>query len=487
MTTFNKLFSFGRQDVQMALIVTRREVRDSFRDWRIIIPIIILTLVFPGLANFTAAQLLRFTEQFGAELISERLIPFLLLVVGFFPMSFSLVIALETFVGEKERKSLEPLLATPLTNTQLYMGKMLAAIIPPMSTSYLGIAVYLIGLMITIGWVVPADLFVQIILLSTIQGVIMVAGAVIVSSQTTSVRAANLLASFIIVPIALLLQFEAIVMFWGNNEGLWWLIVALLVTAVILVRMGVKIFNREELLGRDIDQLRLKWIISLGWDRFSGRSSTGRYPHLIEWYRETLAILKTLRQPVVLLLIALVGAVALGVSLTQVYSLPPAIQSNLSSEIMADNISNIGILLSRLSPLIFFQNVRVLALMALLGIFTLGVSDVLIFVLPWALIGFLGGQLSLAGENPFTFFAVAILPHATVELPALLLGTAAILRWHTTVMAPPPDRTVSESWLLGAADFGRILVGLVIPLLIISALIEAHITPNILSQVYGGG
>jgi uncharacterized membrane protein SpoIIM required for sporulation len=54
-------------------------------------------------------------------------------------------------------------------------------------------------------------------------------------------------------------------------------------------------------------------------------------------------------------------------------------------------------------------------------------------------------------------------------------------------MAPPPDRTVSESWLLGAADFGRILVGLVIPLLIISALIEAHITPNILSQVYGGG
>jgi uncharacterized membrane protein SpoIIM required for sporulation len=154
---------------------------------------------------------------------------------------------------------------------------------------------------------------------------------------------------------------------------------------------------------------------------------------------------------------------------------------------MADNISNIGILLSRLSPLIFFQNVRVLALMALLGIFTLGVSDVLIFVLPWALIGFLGGQLSLAGENPFTFFAVAILPHATVELPALLLGTAAILRWHTTVMAPPPDRTVSESWLLGAADFGRILVGLVIPLLIISALIEAHITPNILSQVYGGG
>ncbi|MFZ0547547.1 MAG: ABC transporter permease subunit, partial [Candidatus Promineifilaceae bacterium] len=209
MTTLTNPINFSRQDLQMALIVTRREVRDSFRDWRIIIPIVILTLVFPAIANFTASWLLNFTEQFGAELISERLVPFLLLVVGFFPMSFSLVIALETFVGEKERKSLEPLLATPLTNRQLYLGKMLAAIIPPMSTSYLGIAVYLVGLVLTIGWVVSAELFIQIILLSTIQGVIMVAGAVIVSSQTTSVRAANLLASFIIVPIAMLLQFEA--------------------------------------------------------------------------------------------------------------------------------------------------------------------------------------------------------------------------------------------------------------------------------------
>jgi ABC-type Na+ efflux pump permease subunit len=279
MTTLTNPINFNRHDWHMALIVTRREVRDSFRDWRIIVPIIILTLVFPAIANFTASRLLNFTEQFGAELITERLVPFLLLVVGFFPMSFSLVIALETFVGEKERKSLEPLLATPLTNKQLYLGKMLAAIIPPMSTSYLGIAVYLVGLIITIGWVVSAELFIQIILLSTIQGVIMVAGAVIVSCQTTSVRAANLLASFIIVPIALLLQFEAVVMFWGNYDGLWWLIAALVVTAVLLVRMGLKIFNREELLGRDIDQLRIRWIITQVWNRFTGRPAEGDYPN----------------------------------------------------------------------------------------------------------------------------------------------------------------------------------------------------------------
>jgi hypothetical protein len=96
----------------MALIITRREVRDAFRDWRIIIPIVLLTLFFPLLMNFTAGRMLRFVSDYGAELVGTRLMPFLLLVVGFFPTSFSLVIALETFVGEKERRSLEPLLAT---------------------------------------------------------------------------------------------------------------------------------------------------------------------------------------------------------------------------------------------------------------------------------------------------------------------------------------------------------------------------------------
>ncbi|MCC7209456.1 MAG: hypothetical protein IT323_19255, partial [Anaerolineae bacterium] len=34
-----------------ALIVTRREMRDSFRDWRIMLPIFMMTLVFPALAQ----------------------------------------------------------------------------------------------------------------------------------------------------------------------------------------------------------------------------------------------------------------------------------------------------------------------------------------------------------------------------------------------------------------------------------------------------
>jgi ABC-type transport system involved in multi-copper enzyme maturation permease subunit len=221
----------------MALIITRREVRDSLRDWRILAPIIILTLFFPVLMSVTARLAINWLASYGAPLIGTRMIPFLLLIVGFFPIS--LVIALETFVGERERRSLEPLLATPLSDGQLYLGKTLAATVVPLMASYLGITIYVIGLYATIRYFPPGPLLLQIFLLTTVEALVMVSGAVVVSSQTTSVRAANLLASFIIVPMALLVQVQAAVMFWARYDVLWWIVLALFVADLILIRMGV--------------------------------------------------------------------------------------------------------------------------------------------------------------------------------------------------------------------------------------------------------
>lgn len=486
MATISKPNTFNRSDLRMALLITKREVRDSFRDWRIIIPIVILTLVFPALATLTARVLFNFTAQYGAGLVGDRLIPFLLLIVGFFPMSFSLVIALETFVGEKERKSLEPLLSTPLTNSQLYVGKVLAALIPPMITSYLGITVYLIGLSIAANWAIPTGLFIQILLLSTLQGIIMVAAAVIVSSQTTSVRAANLLASFIIVPIALLLQLEAIVLFWGNSDGLWWLIVALVVTAVIFIRMGIKIFNREELLGQDIDTLRVTWTLRQFWDRVFAREGDGRYPGPISWYRETLTLIPNLGLPSGTLLISFVGAIFLGFFLSSQYPIPEEIQSTLSGADIAANISNLQYMFAKLPFSIFMQNIRVIIIAAFLGIITFGVTDILIFMLPWLIVGFLGGQLTISGGNPLTFLLAAIVPHAIFELPALLLASGAALHWHASILARPENGSIGENWINRAADFCRLFIGLVIPLLLIAAFVEAYITPRVILLVYGG-
>jgi len=126
-----------RSSLSTALIITRRELRDSLRDWRVTIPILILTMIFPFLMDFTATTVRNFALQYGGQnaIIAERLNPFLLMIVGFFPISFSLIIALETFVGEKERNSLEPLLSMPVSDAELYLGKMLAALTLPTMAS----------------------------------------------------------------------------------------------------------------------------------------------------------------------------------------------------------------------------------------------------------------------------------------------------------------------------------------------------------------
>ena len=198
----------------MGLLV-RRELRDTFRDWRMVTPIVLLTLFFPVLMTWTAGVAQNFVNRFGTPLIGERLIPFLLLIVGFFPMSFSLVIALEAFVGERERKSLEPLLSTPLTDGQLYVGKMIASLVPALLAAFLGIGVYLTGLFVFRGWAPPPILLAQVLTLTTMEGVVMVAGAVVISSRSTSVRAANLLASFIIIPMAILVWWLLYRTRWG--------------------------------------------------------------------------------------------------------------------------------------------------------------------------------------------------------------------------------------------------------------------------------
>jgi ABC-type transport system involved in multi-copper enzyme maturation permease subunit len=106
------------------------ETCDMFRIG-IIIPIAGLTVFFPFLMNFTAKQVVGYVQQYGANLLATRFIPFLLMIVGFFPITVSLVIALESFAGESERHSIEPLLSSPLTDLQLYLGKLLASLVPP--------------------------------------------------------------------------------------------------------------------------------------------------------------------------------------------------------------------------------------------------------------------------------------------------------------------------------------------------------------------
>lgn len=52
------------------------------------------------------------------------------------------------------------------------------------------------------------------------------------------------------------------------------------------------------------------------------------------------------------------------------------------------------------------------------------------------------------------------------------------------MIAPASHQTISESWLAAAADFARVLLGIVLPLLLLAALVESFITPWVVFAVY---
>ncbi|MEP7357771.1 MAG: stage II sporulation protein M [Anaerolineales bacterium] len=472
--------SEARRSISGAMLITRREVRDQFRDWRIIVPVVILTLFFPLLMNFTASQAVGFVERYGAPVIGQRLVPFLLMIVGFFPISVSLVIALESFVGEKERHSLEPLLSSPLSDAQLYIGKTVAAMLPPLFASYLGITVYLVALTITIGWRANPVLLVQILALTTIQALVMVAGAVVISAQTTSVRAANLLASFIIIPMAMLVQGESLIMFWAQYDVLWWVIVGLLIVTAVLIRMGVRLFNREELLGRDIDEINLR----AGWRTFAG-AFRGPGRGLRQWYRmEVGPTVRRLALPAGLVALALLTAILVGYRYAAIYRLP-LVASNLNG-IEANfntNLAQLGFVSAGGAAWVFFTNLRALLIATALGIFSFGVLGVVLLMVPLGLTGFFAGQVALIGLSPLQFFAAFILPHGIFEITAAVLEGAAILKLGASVIAPPRGKTLGEGWLMALADWAKISLGLVAPLLVVAALVEVFVTPLVVSAV----
>lgn len=482
------------------LTLTRREILDSLRDWRILLPIFVLTLAFPLLMNFITVRTQNmFYERWGVEGIERRLLPLMLMVVGFFPVSVSLVIALETFVGEKERRSLEPLLLTPLSDLQLYLGKTLAALLLPLVAGCLGITVYT-AVLWRQGWHPSSVLLIQILVLTAAEALVMVSGAVIISSQTTSVRAANLLASFVIIPMALLVQGESIIILQAGNAILWDVLAFLIVVDVMLVRMGIRLFNREELLGREIDELNVGnlWRMfrrHLGWERWLFGLDLARVPRPWRWLgtlvglylREVPAVLRRSWLALALVVAGLLGAVWVGWDFAVRFRLPAG---SLALDSITDE-SFTGLSTTSWLPAfttwgVLQNNTRSLLAAALLGTFSFGSLAVALLMAPLAVIAYVGFQAAWAEYDPFLFLLTFVMPHGVLELPAALIATGLAVRLGATFIAPPRGMTVGEGWLQALADFIKLFLAVVLPMLTVAAWIEVHITPFLVLKVYGG-
>jgi uncharacterized membrane protein SpoIIM required for sporulation/ABC-type transport system involved in multi-copper enzyme maturation permease subunit len=474
-------FSFRFRVSRLGALV-RREVRDQFRDWRVVLPLAILTLFFPVLMNYAAHLVINYVNQYGGQVVAEAIFPFLLMIVGFFPTSVSLVIALESFVGEKERYSLEPLLATPLTDTELFLGKVLASVLTPLLAAGVGITAYLAGMYFLAGWFPPLQLLAEILVLTVVHAGCMVSAAVVISAQTNSVRAANLLASFVIVPAALLMQAEAIIMFYRMYRELWWVIGGVFLLTVIFLRIGLRQFRREELLSREVEEIRFDRMASFFWKSFTGGA---RNP--AQWYRQ--AVGPALRRTLPALpwtALALAGGAFAGAYLANRFPFPAdLLQFQNYRQNFFDSLGALGFFTPGGTLQIFYHNLQAIFLASVLGAISLGIMGLVILMLPMGIIAYATVILARGGFAPGLFLLGLVLPHGIIEIPAMALAGAAILRAGNSLLAKPEGRSLGQLVLQALADWLAILVGVVAPMLLLSAILETWVTPLVAAWVMG--
>ncbi|MBC8336357.1 MAG: stage II sporulation protein M [Anaerolineales bacterium] len=465
-------------------LLAQRELRDQFRDWRILFPLIVLTLLFPPLMNAGAGAAVSFMNNYGGDLILDRLVPFSILIIGFFPVTVSLVVALESFVGEKERGTIEPLLGTPFLDWQLYLGKLLVGIFFPLAASYLAIGLYLFMVSKQDLALPPVHQLVQLLTLTAAHAVLMVSGAIAISTQSTSVRAANLLASFIVMPVAFLIQGESVLLFWGNDQVLWLAVIAVLILAALLIRVGLAHFQREYLLGREIDSFKFKWI----WQTFKG-AFIGESYSPFKWYQvQVVGMLRKLKRPLLLIVvITIFGSIA---SYQWTTSMIPADFSAVTQEDIDEALDQFQFAAGLPSDdvdisfgFIFLHNIQAVLMMLFFGLFSFGVLGELAFSVNIGVLGGLMAVLNALGLPVWTLFTAGILPHGIFEIPAIIFAGAGILYFGAIMVTPDPTKTMGEVFIHAVADWFKIGVGVIFPLLLIAALIETFITPKILLSI----
>ncbi len=469
-------------------LVVRREVRDSLTDWRMLFPVLVLTFVVPTLILMAALVALDFINDSDSV---ARLIPFGLLLAGFLPASFSLITALESFVGEKERNTLESLLATPMGDAQLYLGKLIAALVPPLLSAMLAMATYAFWLQllapVSVIALIRPDLMWLMLALILVKAVVMVAGAVIISSHTTTMRAANLLASFVLVPMSVVVQLEALVIIAQRAPLLWNIFWGLLAVAFMLVRSGMNSFNREEILSREhagFNARRIWWSFRQFLREFQPagvppEARTQPFSARRFYRRELPALLHEYRGPLVVAFVAVMTGLIFGLLAFGEYRaewLDSYLRHNLHS---APEPSLLAVMMSALS------NLRVAIFANLLSIFSFGIFAFLALATRFAQIGYVAAWHAEHGLSPWTYALGYVLPHGIIQLPLLVLVSALGVRLGASLLYAPRGFTIGQNLLWSLANFVKVFLLLILPLTILAALIEGLITPQIVRALYG--
>ena len=198
----------------------------------------------PEWSSFTPSELA------GAFAVQQFLVFFLLM-----PAYIPLAIATFSIIGEKQARSLEPVLAAPIRTLELLAGKVVAALVPGVLAGWLTYLVFVALASLVygpalFGVVTDASWLMGVFVLGPAIGLSSVVAGVIVSSRVSDPRVAQQIGGIIIVPIIAVILLQATGTVLVGAAGYFALAVIVLIVSLIGLRIGVTLFDREAILTR---------------------------------------------------------------------------------------------------------------------------------------------------------------------------------------------------------------------------------------------
>jgi ABC-2 type transport system permease protein len=190
-------------------------------------------------------------DCFQVFLVSEFMMLFMLV-----PVAIPVTIAAYSIVGEKTTRSLEPLLATPITTVELMVGKCLAAVIPAIIATYGAFGVFALG-----SWIIVANKtllsalldarwLVAIFIVGPLLAVMAVTFSLMVSSRVNDPRVAEQVSMVVILPVLAGFFGQVAGLFVLNAEIISIVALVMLILDVLLLFMTTRVFQREQILTR---------------------------------------------------------------------------------------------------------------------------------------------------------------------------------------------------------------------------------------------
>lgn len=237
--------------ISKSWIVAAKDIKVFFRKRYLVYSLVI----FPVIIGIALPLVL---DRLGAKAAGR--LPDVMSAFGFFfaigASILPILLASYSLVGEKVEKSLEPLLASPITDSELLFGKGIGAFLPSIGVLYIGAIVFMVLSDIfthgTLGYYFFPNWTFGIILLvlMPLMSILSVEWSVIVSSRATDPRAAQMQGVLVAIPLFVIYVTTEVGILKLNTTTIWIISGIVLIVDFILFSLSTRTFQREEILTK---------------------------------------------------------------------------------------------------------------------------------------------------------------------------------------------------------------------------------------------